>query len=110
MTSREMNDNLYELDDKDFDNIGGKAIFYWGWFWREVDFDDYPYTLCHGYGDEDVVGFCENNKWGHSYLDVSAEESKELRRLMEKSLTTNRGKDFNIVNNYMQGLRQNRTK
>ena len=71
MTSKEINDKLNGLDGKDFDRPGGKAIFYWGWYWRDVDFDDYPYTLCYGSGDEDIVGFCENNKWGYVYVDVS---------------------------------------
>ena len=97
-----MNDKLNKLDDKEFDRPGEKAIFYWGWYWREVNFDDYPYSLAT---DEDSVGFCENNKWGYREIDINEKQSKELRTLIEAALVTEKMEDFDRVNNFMQGLK-----
>ena len=104
MKSKEINKRITEADDsKKLSNgfFGGKPIFYWGWYWREVDFDDYPYRLAT---DETMVGFCESNKWGYDWLKVSIEDSKKLRNLIEKSLQTKLKKDFKAVNDFMQGL------
>jgi len=103
MKSKEINKRITKLDDADYsiDFFGGKPIFYWGWYWREVDFDDYPYALAtHG----NIVGFCESNKWGYRYLKVSTKNSKKLRGLIEKALQAKSTQDFKAVNNFMEGL------
>jgi len=104
MTSKEINKTINKLEDSNFsmDCFADKPIFYWGWYWREVDFDDYPYALAT---DGNIVGFCESNKWGYKYLRVSVENSKKLRKLIETAIQSKAKEDFNELNTFMQQLK-----
>ena len=42
MKSKQMNEALRKLADDEsigYDALGGKAVAYIGWYWREIDFD-----------------------------------------------------------------------
>src|SRR6266566_4629989 len=57
----------------------GKKIFYWGWFWRMVDFDQ-PITLA--WSEDGLTGFCENNKWYYRTVSPSAESVAAVNTFM----------------------------
>src|SRR5258708_32652950 len=48
-----------------------KKIFYWGWYWRNVDFDG---RISLAYDESGQAGFCENNKWGYPTGDLLIED------------------------------------
>jgi len=65
----------------------GKVVPYIGWFWRHVNFDTETYELgiipIGADGNErPLVGFMENNKWGHPYIKVNKEDWAEIKRLL----------------------------
>lgn len=122
MNSKEMNDKIYELDNNNNDNpiyesvLGEKLIPYIGWFWREVDFDDYPYSLgvipdgaikdslFEKANDRNLVGFMENNKWDYPYINTTIEQSKEIRKLIEVALKDPTKDNFKKVDGVIQSI------
>lgn len=81
--------------------LGGKdekKIFYWGWYWRAVDFDG---RISLAYDESGQTGFCENNKWGYPMVYLSIEDSKRLRDLCEKAATSPSIKTVTDVNEFM---------
>lgn len=77
----------------------GKKIFYWGWFWRDVDFDK-PISLA--YDVQGLVGFCENNKWGYPTIRLSKENSEKLRELCEVAVENSTNEAVAAVNAFMK--------
>ena len=63
----------------------GKVIWYWGWYWREVDFEVTRLRLCTDY-DGLNAGFCEKNKWGYPGYSLDASQSLYLRGLLDKAV------------------------
>lgn len=111
MTSDELNEAISAICDREELEIqGGKCIPYIGWYWRYVDFEAESYsfgiipidtpsaTICGGDGVEKpigpfsqspLVGFMENNKWGHPYArQLSPEEWAEVKRLLEVAVSS----------------------
>ncbi len=89
MTSDELNRAIAELcNDEQYKVRGledtGKCIPYIGWYWRYVDFDDYPYMF--GIIPGEFKGFMENNKWGYDYAIPTEEQSRHIRALLEKAV------------------------
>lgn len=80
----------------------GKKIFYWGWFWREVNFD-LPIVLA--WDTQGLTGFCENNKWGYPEITLTQEQSEELRTLCETAATSKSADSIKLVNNFMMDCR-----
>jgi hypothetical protein len=79
-----------------------KKIFYWGWYWRTVNFD----RLIHLCFDESgEVGFCENNKWNYPGFTLSDADSKRLRELCEVAVTEKTAMAVQHVNNFMNSKR-----
>ncbi len=81
--------------------LGGKdekKIFYWGWYWREVDFDG---RISLAYDESGQTGFCENNKWGYPMVRLSPEDSKALRDLCENAVTALSIQTVTAVNEFM---------
>lgn len=97
-TSNELNEAIRELD-ADFD---GDAVPYFGWWWREVDWDADSVSLAASpasapdwytsHSFESMMGvawpgretrFCENNKWGYPEFPVEGEQWQELRAKVE---------------------------
>lgn len=81
--------------------LGGKnekKIFYWGWYWREVDFDD---RISLAYDESGQTGFCENNKWGYPMVHLSIEDSKILRGLCERAVESLSVQTVTDVNEFM---------
>lgn len=76
----------------------GKRIFYWGWFWRTVDFDR---QITLAWDESGVTGFCENNKWNYPMLTLSKEDSAELRRLCEEAVESPSIQKIAVVNGFM---------
>ena len=120
MTSEELNDKLRDLSDEG-DIYGpkglessGKAIPYYGWFWRTVDFDR-PIRLAYadGSGGDDVpswVGFCEKNKWNYEEFTATREQTAEIRRLaIEFASLPSRGRAQALFD-YLQGTRPEHVK
>lgn len=121
MTSDELNRALAALDDNTaiappaLDGTG-KALPYYGWFWRNVDWDS-PITFAHAGGDwphssprpiDDVprwVGFCENNKWGYPMFTATPGQSAEVRRLAERLAADPTALHAADLYNYIQTLR-----
>ena len=101
MTGPELNAALSDLADRtDLWEVpigGGKAIFYWGWFWRQVNWDAAQVTLA--VNDDGWVGFCENNKWGYRefYIDTAP-----LRELCERAVTEQTADSLQALWDYMQ--------
>ncbi len=80
----------------------GKKIFYWGWFWRMVDFDQ-PITLA--WSEDGLTGFCENNKWYYPTVSLSVEQSKELRELCEYAAESPSAESVAAVNTFMSNCK-----
>lgn len=76
----------------------GKKIFYWGWYWREVDFDS---QISLAWDEEGTTGFCENNKWGYPESTLTKEKSEELHRLCEQAVTLKTEEAVAAVNQFM---------
>ncbi len=99
---------------------GDKTVFYFGWYWREVDFDAPSCALAVAPGPapswwKDTVehkllnlawkggqvGFCESNKWGYPMFRVEGEEWEELKRKIISYLEHPSSKSRAEVNAYM---------
>ncbi|KKM65381.1 hypothetical protein LCGC14_1491810 [marine sediment metagenome] len=113
MDSNELNERIRALEDDDQYTVKGiegtgKCIPYYGWFWRDVDFDG-PLNLGwagrDGFDTPDFVGFMENNKWGYDYINASQEEGTEIRRLLELAVVSPRNETLQTVFDYMQTLK-----
>jgi hypothetical protein len=113
MTDGELNAALGELADKGDDYApvelrGGKAIPYYGWFWRNVDFSR-PLWLAYANGvGRDVpawVGFCENNKWGYEEFQISSEATLAVRELCEAFVAAPSKNTARDVFEYLQTLK-----
>jgi len=113
MTSGELNGCLSELSDRgDLGPSGlagsGKAIPYYGWFWRTVDFDSrirLAYTRHQGRDVPSWVGFCAKNKWGYPEFTATLEQSSEIRRLCEWFAAVPTRQTATAVYDYLQTLR-----
>lgn len=117
MDSAELNRRLAEVADADVmdrGDTGGKGIAYYGWYWRDVDWDRpislaYPRKLRElGHERDGWVGFCENNKWDHPEFTCTPEQSAELRRLAEAIVAGPVGEmkvRMEALFDYMQSLR-----
>ena len=112
MTNEELNEKLAALaDDEQFvvQGLGhGKAIPYYGWWWRSVDFDQ-PITFAYANGEGfDVpswVGFCERNKWGYEMFTATEEQSQQVRRLCVEFVEQPSSERAQAVFDYLQSIR-----
>jgi hypothetical protein len=105
-SSDEMNEMLHKLADRndlfEIEDLG-KAIMYFGWYWRDVNFDSYPYTIART--DDGLNGFCENNKWGYPEITITEEQSIRIRLLLESVIDKQTSVSLSIFNAYLQSLR-----
>lgn len=118
MDSKLLNDkigNICAYDSSiEFNAFGGKPIPYIGWFWRDVDFDNFDryfgvIPVDSGYDDDEnhekpLVGFMENNKWNYDLLQASEREWKEIRRLLEIAANDSTDENLKVVNDAIQNL------
>lgn len=88
MTSDELNAAISALDVAEetpyASAIGGKAIPYIGWYWRNVNFDADCVWLGiippNADGNETpLIGFMENNKWGYSNVMVDGSDWQSIK-------------------------------
>lgn len=110
MTNDELNKELAAIADADLmdrGDTGGKGIAYYGWFWRDVDWDQ-PIRLAYTKLPFGWVGFCENNKWGYPMVTCTPEQSAKIRALAEAIVSGpvhNMGRRMEALFDYMQALR-----
>jgi hypothetical protein len=113
MDNEQLNRGLVELVEReelipDALTTSGKAIAFYGWFWRAVDFDR-PITFAYANGEGfDVpgwVGFCENNKWGYEQFEATEEQSRNVRSLCEALVVDPSKVRATILFDYMQSTR-----
>lgn len=86
ITSEEINAYFNSIDgvETELRMIGttGKVVPYVGWYWRNVDFDK-PFVLYKpkvgGFDVPGWYGFMQNNKWGYSEVEPSAEDCLLIR-------------------------------
>lgn len=106
-TSDELNEKIAALDDREdveYEPIGhGKPVFYYGWYWRRVDFDRRIH-LCTDHDGTDA-GFCENNKWGYLGFVLDEEQSARLRAALEDAVDEPDETHLNAVHQLMQDFR-----
>lgn len=114
MTSEEINERLRTVANKEEIapselNGSGKAIAYYGWFWRTVDFDRLiSFAYANGDGKDDVpgwVGFCQNNKWGYEEFTTTPEQSAWVRNLCEAFAKEPTASKAKMLFDYMQMTR-----
>lgn len=108
LTNDELNNKLSELADKEEftpDNMirydSGKAIAYYGWYWRKVDFDS---QISLAYGSA-WVGFCQNNKWDYHEFEATIEQSQIIRDLAESFAMNPSKTHATALFDYMQSIR-----
>ena len=124
----ELNRAINALDYEGIDGVE-RPIFYWGWYWRAVDFDADHVRLAYSsdspppwyYQTAEFLmlgvawhgkrcGFCENNKWDYQEFRVDGEEWDELRRLIRVLIDEPDASDgiriarAAAINHYMDGL------
>ncbi len=103
-TSEELNNKIREIcndGNYDFSMENGKAIPYIGWWWRDFNFDRYPYSL--GFiPDHEYVGFMVRNKWGYPSISLTNEQSVELRYMLENTVDNPNEDALVKVYNYIQ--------
>jgi hypothetical protein len=111
LTSDDINARLAEIADSESISpapLAGKAIAYYGWYWRSVNFDA-PITFAYadggGWDVPSWVGFCENNKWGYDEFTCDSEQSAEVRRLCEILATEPTRENAQALFDYMQTTR-----
>lgn len=80
---------------------GGKPIFYFGWFWRDVDFEQDIFLAVDKSGR---TGFCENNKWGYRTFRLEPDQKTHLVALLQEAVTTRTIDACRAVNAYMRSL------
>lgn len=88
---------LESILDPDLDT--GKKIFYWGWYWREVDFDQ---QISLAYDVVGSTGFCESNKWGYPMVRLSKDDSILLRDYCEVAVKDPSVITIAAVNKFME--------
>ena len=100
----ERKDGHDTLTDYPFEPVTGtgKCIWYWGWYWREVNFDRNRYTLNTDYSGQNA-GFCESNKWGYPGYSLSIEQSLEIREALERAVDNPSSDNLATVWRVMQG-------
>lgn len=59
----------------------GKCIWYWGWYWRRINFD-LSLTLATSH-DGESAGFCASNKWNYPMFTLTPAQSTGLREAIE---------------------------
>jgi hypothetical protein len=118
MTSGEINEAICTIENNKIDEepphapaslrASGKNIPYYGWFWRNVDFDR-PITLAYANGDgfdtPGWVGFCENNKWGYQQWTATVEQTTEIRTRCERYANSPSKETAGSVFDYLQAIR-----
>lgn len=96
MDSKELNRRIREICDGasffgapegyGYEAFGGKPIAYIGWFWRQVDFDNFDRLFGVLPPDEEhdypLIGFMQNNKWDYSYVKASEEQWVRIKELL----------------------------
>jgi len=118
MTSEELNIELALLADQGdlgFPHLvgSGKAVPYYGWFWRFVDFDQrivLAYADKTGHDVPPWVGFCQKNKWSYPTYRATLKQSAEIRRLCE-AFADNPTKETSLaIFDYLQSLKPAKVK
>ena len=95
MNSVELNEAIREICDRGDEFPvqgldGGKAIAYFGWYWRDVNLDNPRLTFgdarrFHGPDVPSWVGFMENNKWGYDIARADEDLSAAIRGALEEA-------------------------
>lgn len=90
-------DGIETADDVDWpfepvDNTG-KCIWYWGWYWREINFDT-PLRLATNH-DGEFAGFCASNKWNYPMFVLTPTQSAGIREALE--IAVNRPNKDNLM-------------
>jgi hypothetical protein len=113
MDGKELNDKIKELcqydKEKAFIAFGGKPIPYIGWYWRDIDFDNFDRRFGvipandkpEGYP---LVGFMANNKWFYRSVEATKEQWNEIRRLLEIVADDPTKENLSNLNDKIQGL------
>ena len=112
MTSEELNTALSDLSNKgdiyECWPASGKAIPYFGWWWRDVNFDHrgpYPFgTAQHSSTGYTYTGFMENNKWGHKRVTAPPDTWLEIKQLCEDLALDPTKENFQALHQKMQSL------
>lgn len=106
------------------------AVPYFGWYWREVDFEaDYCYLavspaeepswyhltaeaqfLRQSYDFAGEVRFCQNNKWGYLEFKVEGEPWKKLVAMVKAHVANPTKEGIEELRVYMNSLAPNALK
>lgn len=111
MDDLELNRKLSNLsDDESLSPIPacGKAIAYYGWFWRTVDFSiplRFAYADGNGIDVPSWVGFCENNKWDYEIFEISWADTQAVRELCVSLAETPSRETATKLFEFMQSLK-----
>jgi hypothetical protein len=110
MTDEQLHTALSDLVDReditpDLVNVG-KALPYYGWWWRTFDWNRVPLARA-GTGDFDFppwTGFCANNKWDYPCWTATREQSEKIRALCEAFVVDPSKATATAVYEYLQTL------
>lgn len=111
-TSKELNDKISAICDGieegddarwPFEPVPdtGKMIWYYGWYWRDYDFDQPQYRL-HTDFDGLNAGFCVSNKWGYPGFTCSISQTLAIREALERAVGNPSGENLETAWNMMQ--------